>query len=137
MKNILVILFMIIAFTANSQTVIRGTTSRVVGGESTDTTTLVTTWTENFAFSTPGEYLLEGRFQADTVSGTANYTISIDHSWDYVNWDTLQTVSQTADRDTFMNFSVTTTRPYARFKNVTTSGTQVVENKSFSTFVKQ
>ena len=128
---------MFLAFVATSQTVIRGTTSRVVGGKATDTTTLITSWTENFAFSNPGEYLLSGRFEADTVSGTANYTITVEHSWNYEDWDVLSTVAQTADRDTFMNFVDTTTRPYVRYKNAATSGAQVVKNKVYFTFVKQ
>lgn len=140
MKAILFISLVLFSFMAIGQSqpqVVRHSMSSSVGGESTDTTTLATVWTYSFAFSGTATHLLDGRFEADTVSGTANYTIAIEHSWNYSDWDVLSTVSQTADRDTFLNFQDTTRRPYVRFRNTATSGTQVVKNKVYFSFINQ
>ena len=134
MKKLLILVFLFAAFFGNAQSIIKPS-NLVIGGSSSDVMTLATPWVKGYSFGTPGIHIFGGRFEADTVSGTANYTLYIEHSWNYVDWDVLSSVAQTADRDTFLNFQDTTIRPFIRIRNVATSGAQVVKNKVYLTVI--
>lgn len=139
MKNILIALFVCMAFMVNGQAlqVITHSLSSSVGGESTDTTTLVTDWSHSFAFSGTGSWISEVQFQADTVSGTTNNTFYVEKSFDFSNWVHVDSVQHTTDTDTVVYFSDTTTWPYLRYRTSAISGAQVFENKLFFSLVKQ
>lgn len=134
MKKLLVLVFLFVAFFANAQTAVKPS-NIVVGGASTDVMNLTTPWVSGFSFITPANHIFGGRIIATKVSGTANYKLYVEHSWDYANWDVISTVTQTANRDTFLNFQDTTIRPFIRIRSVATSGVQVVKNKVYLTII--
>jgi hypothetical protein len=136
-KYFVILLFACLAFNVNAQRVIRNSISSSVGGAATDTMTLVTDWTYNFAFSGTGSYIAEVQFEVEKVSGTANNTFYVEKSFDYSNWVHVDSTQHTTDTDTVVYFNDTTTWPYLRYRTSAISGAQVLKNKLYFSLVKQ